>query len=73
MLKSILTLSVLLLPFLLDRSILYSIKTQHSRPPEVKGIVRPFERGGETRLIRSNVVNWRPGKFFFLNFNNAIS
>ncbi len=30
----------------------------------LKGIVRPFELAGETRLIRSTVINWRPGKFF---------
>jgi hypothetical protein len=27
---------------------------------------RPFELGGETRLVRSPVINWRPGKFFFI-------
>jgi hypothetical protein len=37
-----------------------------------KGIVRPFELSGETRLIRSSVINYRPGKFFF-NFNDTVS
>jgi hypothetical protein len=31
-----------------------------------KGIVQPFEFGGLTRLIRSGIINWRPGKFFFI-------
>jgi hypothetical protein len=29
----------------------------------IKGIVQPFELGGETRLIRSAVKYWKPGKF----------
>jgi hypothetical protein len=29
-----------------------------------KGNVRPFELEGETRRIRSTVINWRHGKFF---------
>ena len=28
-----------------------------------KGIFQPFELDSETRLIRSAVINWRPGKF----------
>ncbi len=28
--------------------------------------VRPFELGGETWLIRSAVINWRHGRFFFI-------
>jgi hypothetical protein len=39
---------------------------------DVKGIVRPFEFRGETRLIRSDVRNWRPSKVF-LNFNHKVS
>ncbi len=36
-------------------------------PPSVlKGIFQPFELGSVTRLIRSAVINWRPGKFFYL-------
>jgi hypothetical protein len=31
----------------------------------IKDIVRPFEFGGVTRFIRSGIINWRPGKFFF--------
>ncbi len=32
-----------------------------------KGTVRPFELGGRAyRLIRSTVINWRPGNFLFL-------
>ncbi len=41
----------------------------------IYGIVRPFELGGETRLIRSTAVNWRPCKFFkilFLRNKNRI-
>jgi hypothetical protein len=30
---------------------------------QLKGIVQPFEMGGETRLIRSAVKYWKPGKF----------
>ncbi len=30
----------------------------------IKGIVLLFEFGGVTRLIRSGIINWRPGKFF---------
>jgi hypothetical protein len=31
----------------------------------IKSIVRPFKLGGqEYRLIRSAVINWRPGNFF---------
>jgi hypothetical protein len=29
----------------------------------LKGIVQPFELGGETRLLRSAVKYWKPGKF----------
>ncbi len=29
-------------------------------------IVRPFEFGGLTRLIRSIITNWRPSKFFYI-------
>jgi hypothetical protein len=29
----------------------------------LKGNFQPFELGSETRLIRSSVINWRPGKF----------
>ncbi len=29
----------------------------------IKGIVQPFELGGETILIRSDVKYWKPGKF----------
>jgi hypothetical protein len=39
--------------------------------PQLKVIVRPFELGGETRLIQSTVKNWRPGRFFE-NFNDTI-
>jgi hypothetical protein len=31
---------------------------------EVKGIVQPFELGGETTLIRSTVIYWKAGMFF---------
>jgi hypothetical protein len=33
----------------------------------LKGIVQPFERGGETRLIRSAVKYWKAGKFLKRN------
>ncbi len=32
----------------------------------LKGIVRSFEFGGVTRLIRSGIINWRPGNFLFI-------
>jgi hypothetical protein len=51
----------------------YTVKNVNERSPAPAGIlgchglkvgfVRPFELGGETRLIRSTVINWRPGKF----------
>jgi hypothetical protein len=31
-----------------------------------KGIDRPFELGGESRLIRSVITNWMFRKFFYL-------
>jgi hypothetical protein len=37
-----------------------------------KDIVQPFELGGETRLIRSAVKDWKPGKFK-KNCNDTIS
>ncbi len=36
------------------------------------GIVRPFEFGGVTRLIRCGKINWKPGKFLKI-FNDTIS
>ncbi len=30
----------------------------------IKGIVQPFELGGETTLIRSAVKYWKAGMFF---------
>jgi hypothetical protein len=36
---------------------------EEEKDGEVKGIVQPFELGGETRLIRSAVKYWKPGKF----------
>ncbi len=30
-----------------------------------EGIVRSFELVGETRIVRSTVINWKPGKFYF--------
>jgi hypothetical protein len=39
----------------------------------LKGIVQPFELGAETRLIRSAVKYWKPGKFFLEFFNDTIS
>ncbi len=39
----------------------------------IKEIVRPFKVGGVTKLIRSCNMNWRPGKFFFFNFNDTSS
>jgi hypothetical protein len=33
----------------------------------LKGIVQPFELLGETRLIRSAVKYWKPGKFLKQN------
>jgi hypothetical protein len=38
----------------------------------IKGIVRPLEFVGMTRLIRPAIINRRPGKFF-LNVNDTIS
>ncbi len=38
----------------------------------VKGIVWPFEFRGVTRLICSGIINWRPGRLFFLDFNYTI-
>jgi hypothetical protein len=35
-------------------------------PAVLKGIFQPFELGSVARLIRSAVINWRPGKFFFI-------
>jgi hypothetical protein len=32
----------------------------------LKGIDRPFELRGESRLIRSVITNWMLGKFFYL-------
>jgi hypothetical protein len=32
----------------------------------LKDIVRPFDFGGMTRLIRSGIMNWRPGKLYIL-------
>ncbi len=34
----------------------------------VKGIDRPFELRGESRLIRSEMTNWSLGKFFLSHF-----
>jgi hypothetical protein len=36
-------------------------------------IVRPLEFGCVTWLIWSGIINWRPGKFSFFNFNYTIS
>jgi len=36
-------------------------------------IVRPLEFGCVTWLIWSGIINWRPGKVFFFNFNDTIS
>jgi hypothetical protein len=33
--------------------------------PSVKGIDRPFGEGVKSRLIRSLLINWRLGNFFF--------
>jgi hypothetical protein len=38
----------------------------------IKGIVWPFKYVGVTRLIRSGITNWRPGRFF-KNFNDKVS
>jgi hypothetical protein len=38
---------------------------QHYRY-NLKGIDRPFELRGESRLIRSVITNWMLGKFFYL-------
>jgi hypothetical protein len=40
-----------------------------------RGIVRPLEFGGVRayRLIRSGIINWRPGKVFYINFNDKAS
>ncbi len=43
------------------------VLSKHSdpfRPLDLKGIDRPFELRGESRLIRSIMPNWRLGKFF---------
>jgi hypothetical protein len=37
-------------------------------PAVLKCIFQPFELGSVTRLIRSAVINWRPGKFFKIFF-----
>ncbi len=39
----------------------------------LKGIVQPFELGGETTLIRSAVKYWKAGMFFVKIFNDTIS
>jgi hypothetical protein len=48
----------------------YKVKTRwleihisHSTLHLLKGIVQPFELGGETTLIRSAVKNWKAGMF----------
>jgi hypothetical protein len=40
--------------------------TVHMRLYVLKGIDRPFSGRVESRLIRSVLVNWRLGKFFYL-------
>jgi hypothetical protein len=44
---------------------LYSgtVYTKSMEVKYIKGIVQPFELGGETRLIPSAVKYWKPGKF----------
>ncbi len=36
---------------------------------DIKGIDRPFGEGVKSRLIRSLLINWRLGNFFFLLLN----
>ncbi len=38
-------------------------------PKFLKGIDRPFGEGVKSRLIRSLLINWRLGNFFFLLLN----
>jgi hypothetical protein len=61
----------------MDPRIRFRISTEMSwiRLPGtlLKGIVQIYEFGGVTRLTRSGIVNWRPGKFFIYNFNDTIS
>jgi hypothetical protein len=39
------------------------------RKSDFKGIDRPFGEGVKSRLIRSLLINWRLGNFFFLLLN----
>jgi hypothetical protein len=55
--------SFLLTDFLLSHPIYIWIPGISYLHDRIKGIVRPFELGGETRFIRSTVINWWPGKF----------
>ncbi len=47
-----------------DSRILYALKV-------LSAAIRLWER--DYRLIRSGIINWRPGKFVFLNFKDIIS
>jgi hypothetical protein len=38
-----------------------------------KGIVLIILRGVKTRLIRSMLVNWRPGRFYFLFLSDTFT
>ena len=38
----------------------------YEKRKKLKGIDRPFELRGESRLIRSVMINWSLGYFFYL-------
>ncbi len=45
---------------------LYFQKENNTLEYGFKGIDRPFELRGESRLIRSVITNWMRGNFFYL-------